>query len=662
MRTNSYGEYLLGLYKAALVDVACAIPSLRLDCERDFKRLLSIVETEGVAFLMLTLPAAAKHLDQCLAAGCLTTFGLAYHSPFRRRGIIPKLFKGLYLRIFHENGDLKSDFDVQALAFLRILLLMCKKFRQPCKDSDTWKSVNEFFETDRELPAPSQFWDGLGTHPHSLRTVTIRDLYDYEFDADSFLAGTIRSPSPPDLELGRLLGTIQFVFDVVSAEIGRFNPSEWRFRHGPGAVSDLRHGTSKYQFPQWSERLDEVFPFAEFAFANYGSWGAYICNNPSSIPVVGEEEGVAKLISVPKTLDKPRLIASEPVSHQWCQQSILRFLVDRVTHSSISNAVNFHSQEKNRRLALEASRRGSHCTIDLSSASDRMSCWLVERAFKKSPTLLEAFKATRTRYISNDIDKKSPSLYKLRKFSTMGSAVTFPVQTIVFCCIAIGALLYEDRLPFTQKSIRRLAREVRTFGDDIIVPDRSGSTTLVALETLGFKVNPAKTFTKGRFRESCGIEAFCGSDVSRLNVLSSPDVSHPESITSSVDVHNNFFSRGFVNAAAFVKSTVSRIRSMSIPSVPVDSGQFGFWDYDPWLSNSGFRRRYNQDLHRSELFVTRQLAKSERTETNLDDSLLQYFTEVCKPPERLEKRIGVANRPALKLRRGWVPEGQVYSA
>jgi len=244
----------------------------------------------------------------------------------------------------------------------------------------------------------------------------------------------------------------------------------------------------------------------------------------------------------------------------------------------------------------------------------------------------------------------------------MGSAVTFPVQTLVFCSIAIGCLLYEDKLPLSQKSIRRVAREVRTFGDDIIVPDRSGNSTLAALGTLGFKVNPAKTFTKGRFRESCGIEAFSGSDVSRVNVLSSPDVSRPESIMSSVDVHNNLLDKGFFMTAEFIKSTVSRLRSMSIADVPIGSGQFGFWSFDPHVRNSGFRRRYNQGLQRLELSVTRLLAKSTRSETGLDDSLLQYFTEACNPPERLEKRIGVASQATTKLRRGWVPEAQVYSS
>jgi hypothetical protein len=78
----------------------------------------------------------------------------------------------------------------------------------------------------------------------------------------------------------------------------------------------------------------------------------------------------------------------------------------------------------------------------LKSASDRISCWVIERLFRRSPSLLSALYATRTRWITQSLDKKSPEACRLRKFSTMGSAVTFPVQTILFSVLAVSSVLY----------------------------------------------------------------------------------------------------------------------------------------------------------------------------------------------------------------------------
>lgn len=61
---KSYVQYLQGLYLAMLDDIAEYIPSLRRDCERDSSRLLSLVESRGLPFLMMDLPDMGKHIDK----------------------------------------------------------------------------------------------------------------------------------------------------------------------------------------------------------------------------------------------------------------------------------------------------------------------------------------------------------------------------------------------------------------------------------------------------------------------------------------------------------------------------------------------------------------------------------------------------------------------
>jgi hypothetical protein len=75
MSQNSGEDFFLGLYEAMSSDIVARRPSLRVDCERDLKRLLSSVKEHGAHRTFCDfLPALGKHLDKCLAnAQSLTT-------------------------------------------------------------------------------------------------------------------------------------------------------------------------------------------------------------------------------------------------------------------------------------------------------------------------------------------------------------------------------------------------------------------------------------------------------------------------------------------------------------------------------------------------------------------------------------------------------------
>ncbi|UJQ85322.1 MAG: putative replicase protein [Alehxovirus allonemorisadaptatum] len=658
---KSYVRYLQGLYTAMLVSIAEVNPRIRRDCERDSSRLLSLVNERGLPFLMVDLAAAGKHFDQCLAAGRLTRFGIAGFRPYRRGAVIPRLFKGLLLRVFDDFGVLRDQPDVQSIRHLRQLFLMAKKVKMPCSDSSTWEHVNEFFRTDQEVRRPTLDWDD-----DELRIDGLRDLHfgDPDFLSPASLFDSLNDERFERESVARVdwasADVVQRTADIICSTLGRFNPSDWRPKHGPGAVADQRHTQFKYDFPSWPSKLAGVFPMSEFGFANYGIWADY-ARNADSCSLYSQHEYPSRLIAVPKTLKGPRLIASEPVSHQWCQQTLLDFFVTRLAETPIRKSIHFRDQTRNGQLALRASHTQSHATIDLSSASDRLSCWVVERMFRRSPSLVQALHASRTRWVVNTIDRKSPQFHKLRKFACMGSACTFPVQSYVFCMLAISAVLIKRGLPVRLDTVGKISREVLVFGDDIIVPMDAFEVLQGLLAAFGLKVNHKKTFGTGKFRESCGVDAYDGHDVTPAYATAIPDVTRPGSIISSVDVHNNFAMRGYWNTCRYVKSAIRKTKRFRFANVPMGSGAFGWYDIDA-EGNLTVERRYDPFLQKVKIRVDVPCGMTRRSPIERDSQLLQYFTEARVPARFLQgERLGLAERAALRIRRRWVHEEAVLT-
>lgn len=645
-----------------LVNIAEYFPLLHRDCKRDLSRLLSLIESRGLPFLMIDLPDAGKHFDGCLSRGYLDPFKKPGLGPFRRGSPIPKLFKGLVLCIFDESGLLRDDPDIQAIRFLRQLFYAAKKTEVACDDSKTYQIVNEFFMVDREVRESSLRWDDDEFDPtragdlHLWDHLPMFDLHHPDGLRD-FFEDTQDNPYFSSASAGRaIMDVVQRTADVVASSLGGFDPADYRAKHGPGAVADQRGTQFKYHFPSWPAKLEKVFPMADFGFANFASWAAFSVGRMRDT-LFRSHEYPSKLIAVPKTLKGPRLIASEPVSHQWCQQIIMDFMVNRLDSLPIASSIHFRDQTYNQELARQASHSQSHVTIDLSSASDRLSCSTVERVFRRNPTFLHALQSSRTRWVLNRIDKKSPEYHKLRKFACMGSACTFPVQSYVFSILAIGTLLATRGVTPTLRSIRRASKEVLVFGDDMIVPWDMWEVFQGVLGYLQLKVNPAKTYDTGRFRESCGLDAFDGHDVTPVYSITYPDVSRPGSIISCVDTHNNFLMGGWDRVAAYIRSRVPRER-YPVLEVPIGSGCFGWYSYAQ-DGNHWIKSRWNAFLQRTEYLTVKLKSKRVRKPVEDDSALLQFFTGALRrlwhPYEGITPiSTGVELRSSDKLVRGWV--------
>jgi hypothetical protein len=233
----------------------------------------------------------------------------------------------------------------------------------------------------------------------------------------------------------------------------------------------------------------------------------------------------------------------------------------------------------------------------------------------------------------------------------MGSACTFPVETILFLGIALSALLFVRGLKPTQKNFIALAGEVRVFGDDVIIPEDAGTTFIELLEHFAFKVNQNKTHATGYFRESCGLEAYKGVDVTPAYILQFPEGPRPESIAGMVATTNNFFWKGWWHAAVYLQSTIP----YQIGVVEPDSGAFGY--ESPTARYLRPPVRWNKYLHHWESKRTTLKVRSPRNSVEGYGPLLQYFTENPSPDSPWKS--GVGSRPRIKIRREWVEERRV---
>lgn len=186
-----------------------------------------------------------------------------------------------------------------------------------------------------------------------------------------------------------------------------------------------------------------------------------------------------KVSTAPKSVKGPRIIAMEPVNLQSAQ----RYAKD-ILYRYFPEGMDLRDQTLNQEMAFEGSVNGSLATIDLSSASDYVTKRLVMELFPNE-FLREIWWMVPTHY---QIKGRVSPLYS---FATMGNGLTFWVESICFYAIA-----------------RHVCKDgrVTVYGDDIIVPSRDASEVIALLEDLNFKVNRAKSFISGHYRESCGVE------------------------------------------------------------------------------------------------------------------------------------------------------------
>lgn len=244
----------------------------------------------------------------------------------------------------------------------------------------------------------------------------------------------------------------------------------------------------------------EALPYAKVLLNYAENWKQSLCNEGCTFTKVRGN----RVTTVPKTAVTDRTIAIEPSLNVFIQKGVDEFLKGRLRHFG----VNLTNQERNRLPAKVGSQRPLHAaTVDLSMASDCISRevvqWLVPSLWF---TLMDDL---RSKEYTLD---KGETWKEYEKFSSMGNAFTFPLETIIFYTLAKACTIEAGG----DLSV------LRVYGDDIIIDPRAVLLLYEVLELTGFTPNTDKSFAFGPFRETCGTDFLSGVDTRPVYVKRLP--------------------------------------------------------------------------------------------------------------------------------------------
>lgn len=338
----------------------------------------------------------------------------------------------------------------------------------------------------------------------------------------------------------------------------RIDESNYLPSHGPGAVAEL---------PRTAGNLAKYSVLSTDALLDYFLRHSVGASAESFSPYpLKELDRTSVLVFVPKSLKTKRTISKEPAALVYHQKAVWDILMEFIhKHPVLSSHIQFLKQELNGELALMGSSAGDFATIDLSSASDRVTLTLVKSVFRGTP-LYSALVSLRSRYV------KLPSgkILRVEKYAPMGSALCFPVQTLIFSAL----VEYAARRTHSKWGFQTSAW--RVYGDDIIVPDPFFWDLVDVLKRVGFKVNTSKSYSRPyRFRESCGYEGYDGTEVTPMKIsrrfysVEGPLTSHHASLYEGlIDMANNAYRYQF----PLLRAYVIRLILNNTVGVPLFSG------------------------------------------------------------------------------------------
>ncbi len=407
--------------------------------------------------------------------------------------------------------------------------------------------------------------------------------------------------------------------------------------HGPGATADRLKGNQKFTLAEWTLRLEAVFPYMEYAAPVY-SLNEWV-NEHVDFREPGNERPV-KVIHVPKTLKTPRIIAEEPTCMMFMQQGILAMMKEEFRADvNAWNFICFDSQLPNQQLAKEGSASGRLATLDLKEASDRVSNQLVKELFANFPHLGEAVQVVRS--TRADVNGQ---IIDLVKYASMGSALTFPIEAMVFCTLVFLGIERELNRPLGPADIKRLQGQVRVYGDDIVVPVEFVSSVIQTLEHFGARVNRDKSFWNGKFRESCGADFYNGTsvDVVRVRRVFPKSLKDGQEIESIVSLRNQLFELGYEKTVNWLDKRIRLILS-HYPIVTRDSGALGRWAHGNTFDVTRMHRKEQRPLVKAYVSVPR----IPKNKIDGYPALLKVFLKRGATPFEDPKHLDRSGRPSV---------------
>lgn len=585
---------LLGLLYNLFVDLKRLHPDV-VGLDRDYLTIKARVEDEGIGFLTIALPALGKSFDRALSDGWMP-----HVAGFSRNKSLPKLFSGLTKHIFDiESGTLLDNPSIECILSVRQLCYLFKKY----------------------LPCESRV-----------------ELLDYQAKKDFVeLDASIRGIAPFRLDALTRLGS--FLLN----DLDEF--TELDCRHGPGAVFE---GYTPNQ--KWLEIYQGLLDMDPRLMSIGYDLPASLLGDCIYRTESNEDypsTGCTRIVTVPKSSSALRTITVEPCLNQFVQQGYNAWLRDCISRDrALRQILVLSDQRPNQELALDGSRTGEWCTIDLSSASDLLSQQTIEALFASRPRFLSGILNCRTPFV-----EQGSSLVSMKKFAGMGNATTFPVQSVAFAAVALLAILGNPK-ELDYEKIVRASGNVQVYGDDIIVRSEHFRAVADWITCFGLKINRSKTFFKGNFRESCGVDAYGGTDVTPVYLRHDPDVTYkePSSVESVVSASNQMWLRAYYHSAEFLRHTVEASLNKKLPLVRRGSAGLG------WVTrfDESEVHRWHPTLHRFEVRTLVLVPKRRRDALSGYPALIKYFHHPKLGDDDPTHLSATVRKFSSSLRRRWV--------
>lgn len=568
----------------------------------DYRKVKDRVSREGISFLTKALPRLGKALDVALSGDLPLDCTGFRKIPGTQ---IPKFLGKLFEKVFAPDGRVLPMPCAGCIASLREVLYLFYKYELPYSKTDEQKVIDQFVKTDQELSEVSD------------------RLRQYAFSAD---AGIPISRSLNDPVLGTVIVKAR---ERLSRVFRDFDPADIVPSHGPGAVSTRERYGDKYEFRTISARITDRYPVDAYFFASVG----HLCDRYHDVQSLAVDENFARVVLVPKDSRGPRLISCEPLEFQWIQQGLSRAIVDHVeSHPATRWYVHFTDQRPNQIGALHGSKTGRYATLDLKEASDRVSVGLVHLLFPAH--LWASLEACRT--LATVLP--NGSIHVLNKFAPMGSALCFPVMALTIWAILSAGAPDAD----TEDGIL-------VYGDDVIVPTAYAEYAIKLLESVGLLVNRSKSFTRGFFRESCGVDAFRGIDCTPVRLRTVWSSSRcPHAYESWISYANSFHRRQYYASYWYIADRLCQIYREIPEKRSLKDETLGLaivpQHYRPK------RKRWNPKLQRAEEYVW--TVRPTRIVQDIDgwSKLLRWFTEARKAepdPDRVFEECRSASKTDL---------------
>lgn len=525
----------------------------------DSIRVKNRIDKEGLSFATKTLPSLFSEFLKYLESGKASFV----HFKKKKKCDYPlPVFLNRLMVLAYSSDD--HGIKTKAFDILYSFTTAFKKLNGPYPTDVLRKQFTDFVEVDEMLDTIDWFEESVCSIMESARQVIYRVVKHWSLSDDNV------KPRP-----------------------------------GPGAVNTSRKKHERYRAHVLYQQIDDVLNYQEWWYAT--PWHACL-DSRRFIDLHNNKilEPTARAKYVPKQVGKARGICIEENEMQVMQQAIRVSLSDLIERK-LGNHIALTNQSINASAALAGSKDKYLATIDESEASDRIARELVAWLFQDNEELYNVLMALSTKWVKppKELAEFFPDLIRTKKYAPMGSALCFPIMSLVHYALLIAII---EHSTVTKALQREYSKQVLVYGDDIVVPSAVVPDVYYWLPKFGIKINTEKSFYKCHFRESCGVHAYHGVDVTPVFIKYTPYHRTEKALASSLENEKTLFTKGFHLTSALLRRSIKDL-NQNIGFCPEGLALSGFSRTFSEQALKRFkinaRRKWNRDLQAWTYVVSR---------------------------------------------------------